>query len=468
MLGGVSSFAYQGTNCHAILAGACCVPLASPQPWVWQRSRLWYQATSHPLLQQAAFAAPLAAAVAGVHVQCSLQQPALAYLMEHSMQGRAVAPNSLLLEMAAAAGQLLCAPERMHNPVAVAAAAFQQPLLLAGPSQAIVDCGIHPSSGAVGLTTPAEPNNMRTAVHATARLQTIEPAGGPKVGQQLSSAAAGMSGHIAAALLDHLAFGASNSGSRSGMGGSSSAAFAAILTERHRHTGYWIHPAVADASLHLAAALQAHAQGSFTAPLVPAALGMYAPMQHLAAPMAHAAAAAGLGSHISSHWLSAGRQLLALMDHVAKAATAGQSLAAVVAPLASNSTQPTSLQNGLGAGPAAPVLVASSAAIEEQLADVVASVLGRSGVPADQPLMEAGLDSIGGRGDAATSALHSMLRCFVVLSVLATLPSCHALLPQVRWSLGMPSARGLAWSCPPPLLLTTPLLKLLLASLLSA
>lgn len=426
MLGGVSSFAYQGTNCHAILAGACCVPLASPQLGVWQRSRLWYQATSHPLLQQAVFAAPLAAAAAGVHVQCSLQQPSLAYLMEHSMQGRTVAPNSLLLELAAAAGQLLCAPERMHNPVAVAAAAFQQPLLLAGPSQGIVDCGIHPSSGAVSLATPAEPNSTRTAVHAAARLQTSEPADGPKVDQQHLSAAAGTSchtaataqsmNHIAAALLGHLASAGSSGSSSSGMGGSSSAAFAAIRTDQHRHTGYWIHPAVADASLHLAAALQAHAQGSFTAPLVPAALGMYAPMQNLAAPMAHAAAAVGLGSHISNHWLSSGHQLLALMDHVAKAATAaGQSFAAGVASLASNSIQPTTLQTGLAAA-AAPVLVPSSAAIQEQLADVVASVLGRSGVPADQPLMEAGLDSIGGRGGCRhlRIAQHAALLCGAV------------------------------------------------------
>lgn len=52
-MGSVSSFAYQGTNSHAVLATASGWPPVGairPQPWVWHRSRLWYQVTSHPLV----------------------------------------------------------------------------------------------------------------------------------------------------------------------------------------------------------------------------------------------------------------------------------------------------------------------------------------------------------------------------------------------------------------------------------
>ena len=425
MLGSVSSFAYQGTNCHAILAAACRVPLARPQPWVWQRSRLWFQATSHPLLQQARWGTGLmmsavaAAAAGSVQVQCSLGQPALAYLRDHSMQGRVAAPNSLLLELAAAAGQLLGSQDHAHSSVAVTAAAFQQPLLLATPSQGIVECSVQLGSGAVRLSSPAERGRAAAAVHATARLQTTEAADESADEQPAAANTCAARHPCAAALLGSI-----------GMGGSSSAAFAAILTDQHRHTGYWIHPAVADASLHLAAALRAQAAGSIMAPLVSAAVGVYAPLQHLAAPVAHAAAGAGLGSHTGSHGLSSGcSQLLTIIDHLFKTMAAVESLgaAAVTAlPVASASDQPPSFQLGLRATSTAAALAINPSAIRERLAEVVAGVLGRSDVPADQPLMEAGLDSIGEGGraaafvDAVSSALRGILLCCVGLISLVT------------------------------------------------
>ncbi len=438
MLGSVSSFAYQGTNCHAILAAACRMPLARPQPWVWQRTSLWFQITSHPLLQQARWGsrmmAPAVSAAASVQVQCSLGQPALAYLMDHSVQGRVAAPNSLLLELAAAAGQLLSPHDQTHSSVAVTAAAFQQPLLLATPSQGIVECSVQLGSGAVRLSSPAEPGRAAAAVHATAQLQTIEAANQQADQQRRSSAAAAgtfaaqcsVPSSTSALLGSRTSAGLSSIGT----GGSSSAAFAAILTDQHHHTGYWIHPAVADASLHLAAALRAQAAGSVTAPRVSAAVGVYAPLQHLAACVAHAAAVAGLGSQTSSHGLSSGcSQLLTIIDHLFKtmAAVEGLGAAAVTAfPVASASDQPPSFQLGLRATSTAAALAINPSAIRERLAEVVASVLGRSDVPADQPLMEAGLDSIGEGGraaafvDAVSSALRGILLCCVGLISLVT------------------------------------------------
>lgn len=406
MAGGVSSFAYQGTNCHAILAAACRVPLVRPQSWVWHRTRLWFQATSHPLLQQAHLEAP-PAAVGSLQVQCSLRQPALAYLMDHSVHGRAAAPSSLLLEVAAAAGQLLCSAEQAHNPVAVTGAAFQQPLLLAAPSQGIVGCSIQPVSGTVRLGSATHTPGAAAAVSATAQLQSLEPSSAAAQEQQQSSAtaAAAACSHTAGTPNNALRAAAALLGSNSSSGPSSSAAFAAILTDQQRHTGYWIHPAVADASLHLAAALRAQAEGSFTAPLVSTAVGVYTPLRPLAGHVAYAAANAYAGGHVSSHWLSDGRaQLMAMVDHIAEAAAAVQSLAAAMAAASTTpvtaSMQPLAVPASLAAASAATAFASSLTAIQAQLSEVVASVLGRSDVPHDQPLMEAGLDSIGARAAA--------------------------------------------------------------------
>ena len=373
------------------------MPLAVPQAWVWQRRRLWYQATSHPLLQQAVHSARLAAAAtsaAEVQVQCSLRRPALAYLQGHSVHGRAAAPNCLLLEMASAAGQLLWSQE--HSPVAATAATFQRPLLLAAAAEGTVACSIKPSSGLVRLSSPAA--TLAAAVHADAQLQKTGSAGPEE--QQLTAVAAAAGTSAADARRASWRLAAALVTSRSPAAGSS-AAFAAVLTEQHQHAGYWIHPAAADASLQLAAALQAHAAGSTAAQLLaPAAVGAYAPMQRLAGAAAYAAAAAGPASATSSHWLSSGSlQLLTIIEHQAKAVAALQSLAAAaVQAAAAAAARPPWLPASLPAAPAGMALVGSAASlagIQQQLAEVVESVLGRDDVPPDQPLMEAGLDSIG-------------------------------------------------------------------------
>ena len=399
-MGAVSSFAYQGTNSHALLAAAGPMALAAPQPWVWQRSRLWYQVTSHPLLLRVARGPRgMGGAPADVHVACALRRAALSYLLDHSVQGRAVVPNALLLEMASAAGQLLWSQEWTDNPVAVTGAAFQQPLLLAPAGEAVVTCTISPSTGVASLSSRALPTSQAMPAHMRVQLQAIE---GPVAAAQptgAQAAAAGL-GHtpslrLAVAVL---------SGVRGAAADSSSMAFAAVLADQHQHTGYWVHPAVADASLQLAAALRAPA--SSPAPLlVSAALAAYAPMQRMAAASAGAGTAAGLGGSSSSHWLGGPtHQILSIIDNQFKTLAALQALAAAADAVAA---QLPFLPAVVAASPAGmlPALTLLSSpgtvpgggvgAIVQQLQEVVAGVLGRADIPTDQPLMETGLDSIG-------------------------------------------------------------------------
>ena len=75
---GVSSFAFQGTNAHAVLCiteGAAGAKAAAPGGAIWRRQRHWYASATHQLLRagavdssrrEAHFQTPLGAAALGV------------------------------------------------------------------------------------------------------------------------------------------------------------------------------------------------------------------------------------------------------------------------------------------------------------------------------------------------------------------------------------------------------------------
>ena len=83
---GVSAFAFQGTNAHAVLsAGRPAENTSQPQPLsasCWQRRRFWYQPAPHQLLFRAWPAHKL------VHFEVSLGRAALDYLWEHQAGSR--------------------------------------------------------------------------------------------------------------------------------------------------------------------------------------------------------------------------------------------------------------------------------------------------------------------------------------------------------------------------------------------
>ena len=120
-LSGASAFGMSGVNAHALLAGP---PLE--QPWIgaaqepgpvltWRRTRLWPHTLAHAALSAAAAAAAATAVFA-----MDLRSPALAFLGDCRLAGRALVPAAALLEAAAAACQALLG----------AAAAAWTPLLL--------------------------------------------------------------------------------------------------------------------------------------------------------------------------------------------------------------------------------------------------------------------------------------------------------------------------------------------------
>lgn len=154
---GVSAFAFQGTNAHAVLLRAGCLP-ASMQAvsHTWQRRRFWFAPPPHALASRV-----VAASQSAVELQVVLHAPALAHLWDHQVQGRALLPGAAMFEAAVAAGTLLLGSA---EPTPAASAG----LVLAGvsiPAPCVLpDSGSGLSSSAV-LTTAVEQATGRVALH---------------------------------------------------------------------------------------------------------------------------------------------------------------------------------------------------------------------------------------------------------------------------------------------------------------
>lgn len=104
MHGGVSSFAFQGTNTHAVLSAVAGVPTQPPHASVGMAGlmhpqRHWVLPKPHSLLT---FAWTQASTVT---MQCQLDEPRLAFLLDHQVMGRALFPAVGMLEAAAAAAK---------------------------------------------------------------------------------------------------------------------------------------------------------------------------------------------------------------------------------------------------------------------------------------------------------------------------------------------------------------------------
>lgn len=102
---GISAFAFQGTNAHAVLVRGSSLPAGQRSiSSQWQRRRFWFAAPPHILVGSMVEATP-----AVVRLQAALQAPALSYLWDHQVQGQVLLPGAAMFEAAAAVGRLMLA-----------------------------------------------------------------------------------------------------------------------------------------------------------------------------------------------------------------------------------------------------------------------------------------------------------------------------------------------------------------------
>ena len=112
--GGVSSFAFQGTNAHAVISTAPADAAGHRQSTgfasaLMHRQRQWVLPKPHTLLTAAV------ADHGSVILQCHLSNPRLAFLLDHQVMGRALFPAAGMLEAAAAAAKTMLDDQAFHH-----------------------------------------------------------------------------------------------------------------------------------------------------------------------------------------------------------------------------------------------------------------------------------------------------------------------------------------------------------------
>ena len=132
-LAGVSSFAFQGTNAHALVRqaqGARAVSSAARLA-AWARQRLWVAPPVHAMLQSAAAVAGRRSRQQQLLLEGFLSAPRLAFLWEHTVVSLPLLPASAFLELGTAAAGILLNSGNVAN-VALASSLLNTPLVLRG------------------------------------------------------------------------------------------------------------------------------------------------------------------------------------------------------------------------------------------------------------------------------------------------------------------------------------------------
>ena len=192
---GVSAFAFQGTNAHAVLSapsgsgaglgqGSTCVQ----PPQQWQQQRHWFTPVElHVFLSHACAVARASSIGAHIRLEARLSKAALAYLWDHRVAGRVLLPAAAMLEMAAAAAGALAQAAGLPDVPTLLAAAIPAPLALgmAAPAGALALCAaLNMAQGRVTISSEAEPFGSMGATHFTAGLGSVRK-GAPIAGSGL-------------------------------------------------------------------------------------------------------------------------------------------------------------------------------------------------------------------------------------------------------------------------------------------
>ena len=129
--GGVSSFAFQGTNAHAVVSTfpgdnihLCLQHQRDGAALAMQMQRHWVLPKPHSLLTLAA------SHKQAVIMQCQLADPQLAFLSDHHVMGRALFPAAAMLEVAAAAAKAMLHDQPTEHAYLVSDLIIAAPIVL--------------------------------------------------------------------------------------------------------------------------------------------------------------------------------------------------------------------------------------------------------------------------------------------------------------------------------------------------
>ena len=248
---GVSSFAFQGTNAHALLQQADCPTATHTMPSqlaVWNKQRVWVAPPVHILLLSAAATSSSRFArrqtVAAVALEVALGAPKLAFLWQHSVLGMAMFPATAFLEMAAGASRQLLNRNDLSG-TALRSAVFATPLALPTVAAAAtrVRCVVQAAAGTFEISSAAT-NAAQHRTHFYASFGRKEPTtGGRLAALSVPAAPATLAASVVVVVVGRVPT----------MIARLAVAEVAVPEEQ---LGMSVHPAVSEAAMHVAAAHQ--------------------------------------------------------------------------------------------------------------------------------------------------------------------------------------------------------------------
>ena len=125
---GISSFAFQGTNAHAILQNSQeATAVTSSKLDLWTKHRVWVAPSMHLLLQQ--LAPRKGQGQRQLTLEASINTPQLAFFREHVVLGTVMLPASAFIETAVGAVKML-SPAADPTLAAISGAVFVTPLAI--------------------------------------------------------------------------------------------------------------------------------------------------------------------------------------------------------------------------------------------------------------------------------------------------------------------------------------------------
>jgi acyl transferase domain-containing protein len=204
-LAGTSSFGMSGVNAHALLSSAVLLPAApaasASGQLPWQRGSYWPSPPPHPLLQLASLRT--AASGGGWLAECGadLASARLAWLAEHSVQGRPLLPGAAMFEAAAATALACTAADGggitagSRSSAAICGLAILAPCLLPTPGQAaglLLRCALNTMTGALEVSSGGGLAGGRHSMHLQGRAAAspASPASASAGGSDTSTTAA--------------------------------------------------------------------------------------------------------------------------------------------------------------------------------------------------------------------------------------------------------------------------------------
>ena len=139
---GVSAFAFQGTNAHAVLQPLSLGDSPSAVAPSWKRQRFWYTVKSAATLCQAVARQEL------ISFHTKLSRPALAFFLDHQIQGTALFPGAGMFDMACSAS-LPLSGDNSNADIALLGATIASPLTMQAAEGKLLTCAVQPFMGVV-------------------------------------------------------------------------------------------------------------------------------------------------------------------------------------------------------------------------------------------------------------------------------------------------------------------------------